>query len=85
MRGLFPALLVAAGIAAAMAAPAKAQNYPFCMTGAVIGNSYDCSFTTYQQCQARASGLAAYCVESPFLSREPQPSQQPARRRRPAH
>ena len=83
MRGVFLALLIAAGIAATIATPAKAENYPFCMTGAVLGGSFDCGYTTLQQCQARASGLAAYCVDSPFLSREPRPYQQPARRRHP--
>ena len=86
MRGVLWTLFVATGISISVAAPTKAQNYPFCLTGALNGGGYDCSFTSFQQCMATASGLAATCVESPFLSREPRPyQQQPARRRKPAY
>ena len=81
MRNAFLALVVAAGIWTGIAAPAKADNYPYCLTGAEMGGGFSCMYSTFQQCQASASGRSAYCVESPFLSREPRPSQQPTRRR----
>jgi len=46
--------------------PVAAQNYPFCLRGCSFGYS-DCSFTSYQQCQASASGLTAWCEANPYF------------------
>ncbi len=58
--------LASIGIAAS---PALARDYPFCIKGddydSVIG---DCSFDTYQQCLASASGRRAYCDANPFYA-----------------
>ena len=52
-----------------MSAPAQARDYPFCING----DRYDgairyCSFDTYEQCLATASGLKAYCEANPFFA-----------------
>ena len=46
--------------------PAAAQNSAFCLRGCDFGYS-NCSFTSYQQCQASASGLTAWCEANPFF------------------
>jgi hypothetical protein len=61
MRSLFLALLVAAS-----AVPAMARDYPYCIKGCDFGGGRgDCSFSSYQQCQASAAGRDAYCAENP--------------------
>lgn len=51
------------------ALPAAAQDYPFCIKGCDFGAGRgDCSFSSYQQCQATASGRDAYCAENPRFS-----------------
>jgi Protein of unknown function (DUF3551) len=44
--------------------PAAAQNSAFCLRGCDFGRN-DCNFATYQQCQATASGLTAWCEANP--------------------
>jgi len=43
------------------AAPAAAQDYPYCLQGRQWGYPGNCQFTSYSQCQATASGTDAYC------------------------
>lgn len=52
---------------------AAARDYAFCLKGCDFGNG-DCSFDSYQQCQAAASGRDAWCDANPSFhqSREPQ-------------
>ena len=51
------------------ALPAAARDYPFCIKGCDFGASGgDCSFSSYQQCQATASGRDAYCDINPNFS-----------------
>ena len=38
------------------AAPASAQDYPYCLQGRQWGYPGNCQFATYQQCLATASG-----------------------------
>ena len=66
------ALLVVSAVGARDAA--AAGDYPFCIRGCDFGAG-DCSFYTYSQCQAAASGREAWCSANPFFhaSREPQP------------
>lgn len=68
MRHLVLALLAAGGLAMAGAAPAEAvgTRYPFCMQGEEAPGLSDCSYTSYQQCQATASGRFLYCIENPY-------------------
>ncbi len=46
---------------------ARAGNYPYCIKGDYyVSPAGDCSFDTYQQCLATASGRRAYCDVNPF-------------------
>lgn len=58
--------MVAAG-AATMAGPtpAAAYDYPYCVQGRGIGIPGDCSYQTYAQCMASASGRGLYCNVNP--------------------
>jgi hypothetical protein len=61
-------LCCAAPIAGALPA-AAAQNMPFCIKGCDFGGGTgDCSFSTYQQCQATASGRDATCAPNPYFN-----------------
>lgn len=75
-------IVLAAIPLALVALPAAAQNFPFCLKGCDFGNG-DCSFATYQQCQATASGRDAWCDANPSFrpSREPQAAARYSRRR----
>jgi hypothetical protein len=64
------ALLALMAFSTIAATPVEARDYPYCIKGkdwlSPVG---DCSFTSYQQCQATASGRFAYCDVNPFYSR----------------
>jgi hypothetical protein len=46
---------------------AQAREYPYCIKGEYYeSGTGDCSFDTYQQCLATASGRRAYCDVNPF-------------------
>lgn len=63
--------LAAIGVLAAInAAPATAGGLPFCIKGCDVGGGGigDCSFSTYQQCQATASGQKATCAANPYFN-----------------
>jgi Protein of unknown function (DUF3551) len=48
---------------------AEAREFPFCLKGCDYGGSRgDCSFVSYQQCQATASGRVAYCDVNPYFN-----------------
>jgi len=69
MRHTVWALLALGCIGATCATPAAARDYPYCIKGCDFGSGLgDCSFTTYQQCQATASGLVATCVANPYFN-----------------
>jgi len=70
MRSVFLALLAAGGLAAAGIAPAEAvgSRYPFCLQGNDSPGLSNCTFTSYQQCQASASGRFLYCVANPYYA-----------------
>lgn len=63
MRALFLALVISATVFATGTTQLAAHDYRFCIQGEDFGNG-DCSFVTYQQCQAAASGRLAYCGAS---------------------
>jgi hypothetical protein len=69
MRGMF-LTFAAAGLALAGMAPAEAvgSRYPFCLQGNDSPGLSNCTFTSYQQCQASASGRFLYCVANPFYA-----------------
>jgi Protein of unknown function (DUF3551) len=48
--------------AAAMSAPAQAQNYPWCAYySGSRGGAENCGFSTYEQCMATVSGIGGFC------------------------
>ena len=58
--------LFAAGTASvAGSSPAAAYDYPFCAQGRGVGIPGDCSYTSYAQCMASASGRGLYCNINP--------------------
>jgi hypothetical protein len=83
MRGSLPALMAIGVVAAMNTSPAAAGGLPFCIKGCDFGAG-DCSFSSYQQCQATASGRDAYCAANPYFSAraELQPNRNPLSRRK---
>jgi hypothetical protein len=50
------------------ATTAMARDYPFCIKGCdFTAGPGDCSFVSYQQCQATAAGRTAYCSTNPYF------------------
>lgn len=70
MRNIALALLAAGGLAMAGSAPAEAvgTRYPYCLQGNDSPGLSNCSFTSYQQCQATASGRYLYASRIPFTA-----------------
>jgi hypothetical protein len=68
MRNAIMALLTIGGLAAIGTAPAEAvgTRYPFCITGPEQPGLSNCTFISYEQCQATASGRRLWCVENPY-------------------
>ena len=63
-------ILTLASLAALLAAIAPtAQAHPsndrYCLQGRMWGYPGNCQFSSYQQCQASASGTSAYCGINP--------------------
>lgn len=58
----FAASLFAIGAIGA-AAPAQAQNYPWCAQYAMgeDGGGTNCGFDTYEQCMATLGGMGGFC------------------------
>jgi hypothetical protein len=66
MRGLILSAAVALGaLSAFTASPAAARDYQYCAAGRSLGYPGDCSYATYQQCAAAASGRDLYCNINP--------------------
>jgi hypothetical protein len=66
--------VLAAGFASlASPEPATAGDYPWCTQGWSVGYPGDCSYQTYAQCMASASGRNLYCGINPRVAyaREP--------------
>ena len=61
--------LAAAGIATlSTSVPAAAYDYPWCVVARGWGYPGDCSYQTYAQCMASASGRYAYCNVNPYVA-----------------
>jgi hypothetical protein len=85
MRWACWALMVGCAASPMGALPATARDFPFCIKGCDFGAGRgDCSFSSYQQCQAAASGRDAYCDANPYFSAnaELQPNRERFSRRR---
>lgn len=60
-------LLVLAAIQCTASAHAQVSTrYPFCLQGDDYPGWSNCSFTSYQQCQATASGTFDECLANPW-------------------
>ena len=72
------------GMASVSAPAATAGGYPYCIKGCDFGGAGgDCSFSTYQQCLATASGRDAWCAENPdFNARALSPNDRSRQSRR---
>lgn len=70
---------MAAAGAATMAAPtpAAAYDYPFCAQGRGVGIPGDCSYQTYAQCMASASGRNLSCNTNPRAALNQQQPRRP--------
>jgi hypothetical protein len=70
MRKLALALLAASGLAMAGLAPAQAvgTRHPFCIQGNDFPALSSCTFDSYEQCEATASGRFLYCMANPYFN-----------------
>jgi hypothetical protein len=74
MKRIAIALWTLTAIGALQPVAALARDYPFCLKGGESGSfNGDCSYDTYQQCQATASGRNAYCDSNPFYDSRAEP------------
>jgi Protein of unknown function (DUF3551) len=71
-------ILFAAGLLMVVnAAPAQAQNYPWCAyySGSPDGPT-NCGFSTFQQCLATISGIGGFCDRNNMYQPPPGPHPQ---------
>jgi hypothetical protein len=69
MRRAWLALMAAFAVSAAVAMPAVAREFPYCIKGCDFGAGVgDCSFSSLAQCQATASGRDASCAANPYFN-----------------
>ncbi len=85
----FAAVPIVATIALALinAAPANAYGvrHPFCITGDEWPGLSNCTFDSYDQCRASASGRPLTCIANPyFAGQSDDPYAYPGRPRAPA-
>ena len=66
MRRPLLALVAAGAVSAAMAMPAAAREFPYCIKG--CAGAGDCSFASLAQCQETASGRDASCAANPYFN-----------------
>ena len=67
------ALLAAGAAMLAGPTPAAAIDYPWCIQGGGWGVPGDCSYRSYAQCMAAASGRRVYCNINPRVAFGQQP------------
>jgi hypothetical protein len=68
MRWAICAVMVCSAASTSGALPAAARDYPFCIKGCDFGAGVgDCSYSSYQQCLATASGRDATCAANPYF------------------
>ncbi|MFZ2156409.1 MAG: DUF3551 domain-containing protein [Bradyrhizobium sp.] len=61
-------LLAAGASTMAGSTPAAAYDYPYCIQGGGWGFPGDCSYRSYAQCMASASGRRVYCNINPRVA-----------------
>lgn len=76
MRRAILAVLSASALASLGVTPAAAvgTRYPFCLQGQEFPGLSHCTFTSYEQCQASASGRFLYCIANPYYVGEGEPA-----------
>ena len=69
-KAMVAVLALSAATAATVAgtSPAAAYDYPYCVQGRGVGIPGDCSYTSYAQCMASASGRGLYCNTNPRVA-----------------
>jgi hypothetical protein len=69
-KTIFTVMMLSAAAVATMATsgPAAAYDYPWCAQGRGVGIPGDCSYRTYGQCMASASGRNLYCNVNPRVA-----------------
>jgi hypothetical protein len=69
-NGILAALALSAVSAAAAVgtSPAAAGDYPYCLQGRTVGIPGECSYSSYAQCMASASGRGLYCNVNPRVA-----------------
>lgn len=68
MRNTMLAMLTILAAGTAMttgSSPAAARDYPYCVQGRGLGYPGDCSYRSYAQCMASASGRGLDCNVNP--------------------
>ncbi len=69
MRHALLALMAFGAVCAIHPASAAAKDFAYCIKGCDFGGGAgDCSFSSYQQCLAAASGRDATCAANPYFS-----------------
>jgi hypothetical protein len=80
-------VLVALGVTAlagfATVTPAAARDYPWCAQGGEYDYPGECSYSSYEQCQASVSGRLLYCDRNPRFAYSQVSPVQPRSHRRP--
>jgi hypothetical protein len=68
MRHAILLLSAVSAFAALAAGPAEAvgTRYPFCIQGDEQPGLSNCTFTSYEQCAATASGRRLWCIPNPY-------------------
>ena len=71
MRNLVLASRATGGLTVICAGRAQAlgSRHPFCIQGNEYPGLSNCTYDSYEQCQASASGRFLYCVENPYYNR----------------
>ena len=78
MRNLILAVAAVAGVSALASGSAAARSaYPYCMTSQAFGT--DCSYPSYEACQATANGLGYDCIANPAAAYDTRPYGEPRR------
>ena len=69
MRHIVITVLAAAGLATLTAPPAQAvgTRHPFCLQGDEFPGLSHCTFDSYEQCMATASGRFLTCIANPLF------------------
>jgi len=72
MRNVVLIALAASGLALFGTLPAQAvgTRYPFCIQGNEFPGLSNCTFVSYAQCMATASGRFLTCVANPYFAGE---------------